>query len=92
MSNLHGLQYECNENAINRISPHLLTYVQEPRSQLLSLCNNLGNSKTNSHELYLQAHKRKREELRGIANKISRNYAEGQGPLQHGESGVTPMR
>ena len=62
------------ENATTRISPHLLNLGREPRSPLDAWCTHIREGERNSHGEYLEALKRKRSELRSIAQEnVSRN-------------------
>ena len=62
------------ENATSRVSPHLLHLGREPRSPLDPWCTHIQEGERNSHGEYLEALRKKRSELRIIAQEnISRN-------------------
>ena len=54
-------------NNTSRFSPHMLHFGHEPLSPIDSWCQHLGEGKKNSHGEYLQALKRKQEELKELA-------------------------
>ena len=62
------------ENTTTRISPHLLHLGSDPRSPLDAWCTHIQEGERNSHGEYLGALRRKRSELRRIAQEnISKN-------------------
>ena len=79
MSNLHGLPYECNENAINPISPHLLTYVQEPRSPLDAFAINSVTVRLTLMRYSSKHIKGRERNYAELPNKISRGTSQRSG-------------
>ena len=62
------------ENATSRISPHLLHLGKEPHSPLDARCTHVLEGERNSQGEYLESLKRKRSELRSIAQEnVSKN-------------------
>ena len=74
------------ENATSRISPHLLHLGREPRSPLDAWCTHIHKGERNNHGEYLEALRRKRSELRSIAQEnITKNLGKARARYNQGK-------
>ena len=74
------------ENATSRISPHLLHLGREPRSPLDAWCTRIHEGERNNHGEYQEALRRKRSELRSIAQEnITKNLGKARARYNQGK-------